>query len=304
MSTDLVNERIKLHRALGVTQPPEKITQEAFEGNDRHLRRLVRLRPGEQADAHDLWEYVHDLRNTDIQGPLFAYLLPFCLQAWREDLRGTHDGYGGVIEYFYPVLADRHIFNLHLTPKQSAVVSGFMRQTILEEIDDQRGLAFQGSRTKPYGWIGALTTYGVLLPDVEQLWTAWWLLGTVGRAVAAVQYISCLMYSENENPVFAPWTPDRGGGPPCLWGFEGHLYEHRWQEPNVNFLKEILTVQRVSEGLFQAVGRLVGQAEYAAAAAVLQDFPLCTATLEARCAELPRLLETTQYSSTMLAWSV
>ncbi len=303
MSADQVNDRIKLHRMLGVTRPPEKITQEAFEGNDRHLRRLARLRPGEQADGDDLWEYIHDLRNTDIQGPLFAYLLPFCLQAWREDLRGI-DGYGGVIEYFYPVLADRRVFDLHLTPKQSAVVSEFMRQTILEEIDDQRGLAFQGSRTRPYRWFRALTTYGVLLPDVERLWTAWWSLDTVGRAIATVQYISCLMYPENENPVFAPWTPDRGGGPPCLWGFEGHLYEHRWQEPNVNFLKGILTVQRVGEVLVLAVERLVGQPEHDVAAAVQEDFPLCTETLEPRCAELPQLLETIQQSSTQLSWSV
>jgi hypothetical protein len=302
MPTDQVNARIKLHRMLGVTRPPEKITQEAFEGNDRHLKRLVRLLPGELADAKDLWEYIHDLRNADIQGPLFVYLLPFCLQAWREDLRGIHDGYGGVIEYFYPVLADRHIFDLHLTPKQSAVVSEFMRQTILEEIDDQRGLAFQGSRTKPYRWFRALTTYGVLLPDADRLWTAWWSLDTVGRAIAAVQYISCLMYSESENPVFAPWTPDRGGGPPCLWEFEGHLYAHRWLEPNVNFLRGILTVQRVTDVLARAVERLVGQPEYEAAAAVQQDFPLCTETLEPRCAELPQLLETIQQAR--LSWSV
>ncbi len=302
MSADQVNERIKLHRALGAMRPPEKITQDAFEGNDRHLRRLARLRPGEQADGNDLWEYIHDLRNTDIQGPLFVYLLPFCLQAWRDDLRGI-DGHGGLIEHFYPVLADREIFGVHLTPKQSATVSEFMRQTILEEIDDQRGLVFQGSRTRPYRWFRALATYGVLLPDVERLWTAWWSLNTVGRAIAAVQYISCLMYRENENPVFAPWTADHGGGPPCLWEFEGHLYAHRWLEPNVNALKGILTVQRVSDVLAKAVERLVGQPEYEAAGAVLQDFPLCTDTLTARCAELPQLLETTQYSTTTLAWS-
>jgi hypothetical protein len=52
------------------------------------------------------------------------------------------------------------------------------------------------------------------------------------------------------------------------------------------------------------VERLVGQPEYEAAAAAQQDFPLCTKILEARCAELPQLLETTQHSSTMLAWSV
>lgn len=303
MSTDLVNERIKLHRALGATRPPEKITQEAFEGNDRHLRRLARLQPGEQADGNDLWEYIHDLCYTDIQGSLLVYLLPFCLQAWRDDLRGIN-GYGGMIEHFYPVLADRHIFDSHLKPKQSAVVSEFMQQAILEEIDDQRGLAFRGSRTRPYRWFRALTTYGVLLPDIERLWTAWWSLNTIGRGVATIQYISCLMYPENENSVFAPWTPDRGGGPPCLWEFEGHLYNHRWQEPNVNFLNGMLTTQRVSDVLAQAVERLVGQPEHAAAAIVQQDFPLCIETLQARCAELPKLLATIQQSSTLLSWSV
>src|SRR6266700_4537602 len=93
-----------------------------------------------------------------------------------------------------------------------------MRQTILEEVDDQLGLDYQGSKARPYYWIGALTTYGVLLPDLNRgHWTP------VGRALAAVQYISCLIYPENENPVFAPWTPNGGGGPPCLWGIRGTL---------------------------------------------------------------------------------
>ena len=294
---------VSLHRALHSTKPPEKITQEAFEGDDRHLRRLARLSPGEQADANDLWEYVQDLLYTDIQSDLLVYLLPFCLQAWHEDLRGIHDGYGGLIEYFYPVLADRHIFDLHLTAEQGAVVSEFMRQTIVEEIDDQRGLSFEGSRVRPYRWFRALTSFGVVRPEVDRLWASWWTLDTVGRAVAAVQYTSCLMYPENENPVFRPWTSDRGGGPPGLWEFEGHLYSHRWQERNVGFLREVLTAESVGEALVQAVERLAGQPEHAAATAVLEDFPLCIATLKARCVELPQLLETTQNSSAMLTWS-
>src|SRR5262249_29375146 len=109
MPTNHVDEQLNLHRNLGVTRPPEKVTQEAFEGDDRHLRRLARLRPGEVADGDDLWKYVHDLRNTDIQTPLFVYLLPFCLKAWRDDLRGF-EGHGGIVEHFYAVLADRHVF--------------------------------------------------------------------------------------------------------------------------------------------------------------------------------------------------
>jgi hypothetical protein len=54
---------------------------------------------------------LHDLRYTDIQSSLLAYLLPFCLELWCEDLRGTREKYGGFVEHLYPVLADRAIFD-------------------------------------------------------------------------------------------------------------------------------------------------------------------------------------------------
>jgi len=91
-----------------------------------------------------------------------------------QDLRGTSDKYGGFVEHLYPVLADRAIFDKHLTSKQSAAVSEFMRQTVLDEVDDQLGLAYQGSKARPYRWIGALTTYGVLLPDVDRVYGGHW----------------------------------------------------------------------------------------------------------------------------------
>jgi hypothetical protein len=294
---------LALRHAFGRVAAPEKFTQEAFEGDDRHLRRLIRLKPGERAEPSDLWEYTQDLLYTEIQSPLLAYLLPFCLELWREDLRGIHDGCGGFVEQFYPVLANRHVFESHLTQKQAAAVSAYMRQVILDEIDDQRGLTYQGMNERPYRWIRALTTYGVLLPDLDRLWGAWWSLDTIGQAIAALQYISCLMYPENENPVFAPWTPNGGGGPPCLWDFEGHLYTHHWMEPNVVFLKRILAVPGVTETLNRAVDRLTAQPEHHVATQIQGDLPLLTETLEARCAELPRLLETTQEPSKLLAWS-
>jgi hypothetical protein len=299
MSVSQIDVRTALRKALGATRPPEKITQEAFERNDRHLRRLRRLRVGERPDGNDLFEYMEDLRYTEIQTSLFVYLLPICLEVWRDDVRGIDTSYAGVVEHFYPVLADRHVFDVHLTPKQTAAVSDFMRRVILEEIDDQRNLSFQGLGARPYRWVRELTTYGVFLPEIEQLWTEWWSLGTVGRAVAAVQYISCLMYPENENPVFAPWTPDGGGGPPCLWEFEGHLYTftHRWLAPNVAFLRKALSVQSVGDELARAVNQLAGEPEHSIATLVQKDFPLCEATVADRCADLPRLLETIHEAS-------
>jgi hypothetical protein len=115
MVLNQADRTITFRRAYGKAAPPEKVTQEAFEGNDRHLRRLLRIKPGERPDVQDLWEYLQDLRYTDIQSSLLAYLLPFCLELWCEDLRGTSDKYGGFVEHLYPVLADRAIFDKHLT---------------------------------------------------------------------------------------------------------------------------------------------------------------------------------------------
>ncbi len=303
MHTHDIDRVATLRRAMDQPSLPSTITQKAFDFDDGHLQRLVRLKPGERAAPGDLWNYTQDLRYTEIQAPLLAYLIPFCLQAWREDVRGTHTGYGGFVENFYPALADRHVFDTHLTPTQVAAVSEFMRQSILEEIDDQRGLAYQGMNARPYRWIRALTTYGVLLPDLELLWRAWWSVDTIGRAVAAVQYISALMYADDENPVFAPWTRVGGGGPPCLWEFEGHLYEHRWLEPNVEFLKRTLTVSAVSDVLKQAMEHLANEPEHDIAPLVYGDLAIRAEMLEARCAELPRLLATTQAPDELLAWS-
>jgi hypothetical protein len=286
-----------LWRSWGTVGPPEKITQEAFNRDDAHLHRLVNLRPGQRAEAADLWDYAQDLLYTEIQGPLLAYLLPFCLNGWREDLRGLSTEYGGFVEWFYLALADRGIF------EQGAAISECMRRTIMEEIDDQRGLFFMGKTARPYRWVGALTTYGVLRPDVERLWNSWWNLDSIGRSIAAIQYISCLMYTEYKNPVFAPWTGDHGGGPPSLWDFEGHLYENRWLQPNVDFLKGALTIQRVSDVVTRAAERLVGQFEYDTAVEIRDHIPLCIETLKSRCIELPQLLEKYQKAGELLDWS-
>jgi len=111
------------------------------------------------------------------------------------------------------------------------------------------------------------------------------------------------MYSEHENPVFSPWTPDGGGGPPCLWECEGLLYNHRWLELNVNFLKEVLTVGRVSSVLTHAVAGLRDQLDHNVAKGVQDDFQLCDKVVETRCMELPQFLATNQQSCTDFAWS-
>jgi hypothetical protein len=45
---------------------PNGIRQEAFEHDDRHLRHLARLRPGDRLEVKDIWEYTQDLLYTGI----------------------------------------------------------------------------------------------------------------------------------------------------------------------------------------------------------------------------------------------
>jgi hypothetical protein len=86
-------------------------------------------------------------------------------------------------------------------------------------------------------------------------------------------------------------------------GFEGHLYTHRWLEPNVTFLKEALNVPEVTEALSRAVDRPIDHSEDKLAERIREDRPLLTDTLQARCAELPRLPEATQEPGRPHAWS-
>jgi hypothetical protein len=293
MTTDISNSLDKLRQALGAANPPNEITQEDFDGGRDHLYRLARLSADEEVDGHDLCEYMNDLLYTEIQVPFLLFVLPFCLKAWSRDLRAGDLECAGFVDYFYPVLVKRGIFERHLKPTQGEAVLSFMRATILDEIDDQQGLYFRGYPSRPYRWIGAITTYGVIAPDIERIWTSWWSVETVGRAIATVQYISCLMYSKDENPVFAPYSREEGGGPPCLWDFDGHLYENRWQQSNVDFLENLFKApERISEVLARAVDRLADQPEHDAAARIMADLPSRSRTLMDRCAMLPLFLAT------------
>ncbi len=302
MTTDISNSLDKLRQALGAANPPNEITQEDFDGGRDHLYRLARLSADEEADGLDLCEYMNDLLYTEIQVPFFLYMLLFCLKEWSRNLRAGDLECAGFVDYFYPVLVKRGIFERHLKPTQGEAVLSFMRATILDEIDDQKGLYFRGYQSRPFRWIRTITTYGVIAPDIERIWTPLWSVETVGRAIAAVQYISCLMYAKDENPVFAPYSREEGGGPPCLWAFDGHLYENRWQQSNVDFLEDLLKPERVSKVLSQAVDRLADQPEHDAAAKILADLPSCSRTLVDRCAMLPLLLQTPGQTMDSFDW--
>ena len=292
----------QLRRRLGSPSAPKVITQGVFEAGPEHLDRLANLRTSEQANQDDLCDYMDDLQyGTDIQPVLFLFLLPFCLERWDQHIRNENFEWPGFREQFYTVLGKTEVLSECLSTDQHAAVLEFMRGSILEEIDSQDRLNFRGYPAKPYRWVKALTTHGVIAPDIELIWNEWWSIRTQGQAMAAIQYISCLMYQKDENPVFAPYTREKGGGPPCLWEFDGYLFESRWQEPNIDFLKGRLgTAKDATDVLTKAVDRLNVNSEGAIAQKVLSDMPQCAERLAERCHALPEILATTAQAPTYL----
>ena len=289
-----------LRRALGNPKPPTQVWQRAFDHDASHLARIVSLARDQKPAPLDLVDYALDLTYEEVQVDLLRYALPICLRAWRDDLLGQDRDYGAFVESLYPALV--RVLPL-VRPTDTTAIAAYMRAGLLEEMDQQRGLGYAGAQARPYRWFRALAAYGVILPDIPHLWPAWWSLGSAGRAVTAVQYASCLLYGATDNPVFTPWTRTGGGGPPCPWEFAGHLYTHRWQEPNVSFLRQALTPQATVGVLERAVVQLEGQPEHATAAQVLNDAAAREAILRSRCEELPRILERTQDPGDWIEWS-
>ncbi len=293
-----------VRQAFGEPLPPREIWQKAFDHDNRHLLRLVGLRSGERPDSSDLLNYCLDFQYEDVQADLFRFVFPFCLEAWWMDLRGRAQDYKAFVDHFYPALVRGRAFDRVFSRSESVAVGTFLRGCIIEEIDEQRGMEHRGSRAAPYRWMRAMTTYGVLLPDFSALWWPWWSAETVGRAIAAVQYASCLIYESKANPVFPAWTPHEGGGPPHLWEFAGHLYEDRWLEANAAFLEAELNVDSVRIVLDRAVRRLALEPELAVATRVRADFDSRIDIVQRRCRELPDILREVQTPSSYPKWSI
>jgi hypothetical protein len=238
-----------------------------------------------------------------VQVDLLRWVLPWLLEAWLEDLTGRSRAYAGLVEHVYPTLAKGRVAG-SLSADQRGAIATFMGDGLISEIDNQEGLSYSRSGARPYRWIAAHASYGVLFPAVERLWDTLWDVQTRGRAVAVVQYVSSLVYDDDDNPVFAPWTHDGGGGPPCLWAQAGHLNDEPWLEENVRYLTRFLQPARVLERLRVAVSALAGQREALIAEQVLRGAESRGEVLASRCDELPRILARAQYPHNLWEWTV
>ena len=294
-----------VRRAFGDPTPiaVDGIWQKPFDYDTGHLHRLAVLSPDAAAGPEDLVAYALDFKYEQIQKDLFLHVLPFCLRAWQEDLTSPFGRYEAFVDEFYPALLRGGVFDGVLNQREATAVGDFMRDAILAQIDAQQTLSSKGSKAPAYAWFHALSTYGLLRPDIETLWSAWWSVGTVGRALAAAQYASCLIYDETANPVFDAWTREHGGGPPCLWHYRGHVLEERWRDANLEMLERTLTPDGVREVLDRSVARLVGHPLHDKVASIRFRLDARTETLANRCADVRRFLATPNEAEYSFQWT-
>jgi len=294
-----------VRRAFGEPQPlsADAVWQKPFDYDVAHLQRLAVLAPDAEAEPGDLVDYALDFKYEKIQTDLFLHVLPFCLRAWRDDLTSPFGRYETFVDEFYPALIRGSVFDGVLSADQTAAVGDFMRDAILQQIDAQQTLSFKGSKAPVYAWFHAVSTYGLLRADIEKLWSTWWAVEIEGRALAAAQYASCLIYDDTANPVFDAWTREHGGGPPCLWHYRGHVLEESWRSENLEMLARELTPAGVRGLLDRAVARLAGHPLRDKVASIRFRLDARTQTLANRCADVQRYLATPNEAEYSFQWS-
>jgi hypothetical protein len=280
-SLQAVSNALKSRRA------PKAILQQPFDYDPGHYQRLCHLE-GDRPSPVDLIDYALDMTYMELQPDLLRHLMPVLLEAWRQDLfEGEAANFRGFVEHFWPALLRGKALHDCLSDRECGEV---MRETILDRLDAEDSLEFSGMRASPYGWVFALVSFGVVFADIESLWTEWWQMKTLGHAVAAFQYASALLYEKDKNPVFAPWTKDKGGGPPCLWECGSHIYDAGWREENLQFLRRTLSVKYIEQRLRAAQGMIKSGAPNSVATRILADLPAQATLLALRIEQLPTLL--------------
>lgn len=175
------------------------------------------------------------------------FLFPPILRIWDSTLY-EHDSW--FTQHFHAEVCRTDFLERALSPTLREAACAFMVGVLSERIGSEQALSVKGASTS-HDWFGYVASFGVFTNSIPALWSAIWESQQPGHAVALLQYLSCLIY-EDSNPIFAPWTRDKGGGPPELWGFDSVGFDEAWKQENVSFMTTALTTARISDWLERA----------------------------------------------------
>ncbi len=288
---------------LGNPAPPKVITEKAFDYVQAPLERLAALVPGDTPKGADLIDYALDLKYvTPLQKELMMYVLPFCLQSWQDALANRASGF---TDEFHAALAKReNVIAETAGQKVQVLVRDYMRHGLLNCLARENAIVAPEMGLSPYRWVRHLASYGVIWDDVETLLREWRGMQVEGFAISCLQYLSIFAFRTYENPIFLPWTRERGGGPPVPWEYKSLGFEERWKEKNLSFLRGFLTAQEVRSWAAEAELRLRDHPHSTQARAVVEGISTNLERVDSRLGDLIRFLGTpSEPGSALWEWS-
>jgi hypothetical protein len=164
------------------------------------------------------------------------YLFPPILRIWEAELSRPDSVF---TQYFHAEVCRTDFVERALSDRLRRAATEFMVRALSERLAAESSLRIHG-KTTSHDWFGFLASFGVFTTALPSLWGRVWESSRRGHAVALLQCLSCLLY-EGENPIFAPWTCDKGGGPPELWGYDSLGFDECWKAENLKFLSSALS---------------------------------------------------------------
>jgi hypothetical protein len=190
---------------LGLAPKPSQVWEEQFDGHNRELAELAQMDWDKVPDEH-FWYYFHDLAYVDLQADLFRHMFPACLKYWYETFMRDTDTSRGDAEFHYG-LAQGRIIEKMLSEPERRRLHDFFRDGYLDRIGIQDAFPRSGKEQSAHGWIFRLNSLAMVAPIVGEIWEAWWMLDSTGKAYCAAMYASGLVYATGENPLYGAWTP-------------------------------------------------------------------------------------------------
>lgn len=243
----------QFYHSIGSPLPPLSVSEKAFDYDQAPLLHLAKRRLGATpADQYGLIDYALDLKYVlPLQKDLMLHCLPLCLETWQYCL--IHKAESRFVEEFHSALAAKpNVIRETAGDDVSQLFFCFMKDSILASMNGKKYLFHEGQGAYSHIWIRHFASLGTFCNKIETIISEWKKLDTVGLAICFLKYLSVLIYEENNNPVFMPWTPKDGGGSPCLWEYDSTGFGERWSNRNIESLKRFLEweeLMRCSEAL-------------------------------------------------------
>lgn len=240
----------------------------------------------------------------EVQRDLFHYVLPVALEAWaRHELKLPNEKrfkQDWHFEGMWAALAARPVHPDFLTDDQYEVMQAFLVRILIALMQKESALSFKGGGASAYAWTRLHVTLIYLFPVAEPIWKEWWSYPSTPMATCGIQWLSAFFYEEHENPFFAPWTHEAGGGPPCI--FETSLMRFKpANSRSVEFLKETLTKAWAFDAITRAKVALKDSPQIESIQGLLDDFSWRSVLFEERVEKFITVLEAKE-SWQMIFW--